>query len=73
MCKRKKLSSASVLRSVRETPSRNSRLHKVGFAKAAERCREVIAHVENDYVAKIRLVDGGACQRSTTWRPRARG
>ena len=54
------VSSASVLRSVRETPARNSRLRKVGFAKAAERCREVIAHVENDYVGKIRLVDGGA-------------
>ena len=54
------VSSASVLRSVRETPARNSRLRKVGFAKAAQRCREVIAHVENDYVAKIRFVDGGA-------------
>ena len=54
------VSSASVLRNVRETPARNSRLRKVGFAKAAERCREVIAHVENDYVAKVRFVDGGA-------------
>ena len=54
------VSSASVLRSVRETPARNSRLRKVGFAKAAQRCRELIAHVENDYVAKVRFVDGGA-------------
>jgi len=28
--------------------------------KTSERCREVIAHVENDYVAKIRFADGGA-------------
>ena len=54
------VSSASVLRSVRETPTRPSRLRKAGFAKAAQRCREVIAHVENDYVAKIRFADGGA-------------
>ena len=33
---------------------------KVGFAKAAQRCREVVAQVGNDSVAKIRFVDGGA-------------
>ena len=45
---------------MRETPALNSRLRKVGFAKTAQRCREVLAHVENAYVAKIRFVDGGA-------------
>ena len=34
------VSSASVLLSMRETPARNSRLRKVGFAKAAQRCRD---------------------------------
>ena len=66
-------SSASVLRSLRKTPptwdpTRWLSIVQSGFARAAQCCREVIAHVENDYVARIRFADGdgGAVCRSVS-------
>ena len=52
--------SASVLRSARKPPLAGSRSSRAGFSRAAQCCREIIAHVEKDYVAVIRFAEEGA-------------